>query len=149
MMSTNDAQILIVDDDELDVELAKRAFRKAGFDNRVKSADNGEVALEMLRGINGSGRLKQPFIILLDLNMPRMDGHEFLEALRADRDLASSVVFVLTTSNVARDVAKAYSKNIAGYVLKSSVGDGFVTFIDMLVQYGSLVEFPPNVTGNP
>jgi CheY-like chemotaxis protein len=74
-----------------------RAFKKAKIANPVSLAHDGIDALEMLRGTNGRERFPRPFLILLDLNMPRMNGIEFLKELRQDDELRKSIVFVMTT----------------------------------------------------
>lgn len=138
----NEVTVLIIDDDELDVEATTRALRKARIGNEIVSAENGEVALELLRGQNGRDRVSRPYIVLLDLNMPRMTGLEFLEELRKDSDLSDSVVFVLTTSDDDRDRWKAYDQNVAGYILKTNVGEGFMNLVNMLDGYWKIVELP-------
>jgi DNA-binding NarL/FixJ family response regulator len=77
--------------------------------------------------------------------MPRMNGIEFLEAVRADPDLAQSVVFVLTTSNRDEDIMAAYNHQIAGYLLKSRAGKDFIDLITLLDSYWRIVEFPSEV----
>ena len=89
--------------------------------------------------------MPRPYLILLDLNMPRMNGVEFLQALRQDEDLKQSIVFVITTSNRDEDVVAAYNEQIAGYILKSRVGEDFVNLITMLDMYWRIVEFPAEV----
>ncbi|TRX02919.1 response regulator [Candidatus Methylobacter oryzae] len=134
--------ILLVEDDEVDVMAVKRAFQTIKIANPLFVVNDGIEALETLRGSNGRPRLPRPFIILLDLNMPRMSGLEFLEELRKDPELHSSVVFVMTTSADEQDRISAYEKNIAGYVLKHSVGHSFMDAISMLEHYWRVVELP-------
>jgi CheY-like chemotaxis protein len=105
---------------------------------------DGIEALNVLRGEAGHSRLPQPYVILLDINMPRMNGLEFLHALRRDPTLKRSIVFMLTTSNRDEDKLAAYDEQIAGYLLKSRAGEDFRHVIDLLDSYGSTVEFPPN-----
>jgi DNA-binding NarL/FixJ family response regulator len=97
----------------------------------------------MLKGTNGEPKLPRPHLVLLDINMPRMNGIEFLQALREDADLHDTVVFVLTTSKSDEDKVAAYQANPAGYVLKSDVGAGFVGLVTLLDHYWRIVEFPP------
>src|SRR5688500_18063224 len=104
--------ILLVEDDELDVMNVERAFKKNNIVNPLHIAGNGVEALEMLRG---EGIPKDRRLILLDLNMPRMGGIEFLKELRADPDLKATTVVVLTTSDEERDKVNAYDLNVAGY----------------------------------
>ena len=134
--------ILLAEDDEVDVMAVKRAFQTMKIANPLFVVNDGIEALEILRGTNGRTRLPRPFIILLDLNMPRMGGLEFLDELRKDPELHSSVVFVMTTSADEQDRISAYEKNIAGYVLKHSVAHSFMDAISMLEHYWRVVELP-------
>ena len=133
--------VLLVEDDEVDVMNVKRAFEKNHIMNPLYLATNGIEALELLRGddIPASRRL-----VLLDLNMPRMNGIEFLQELRQDPQLAATTVVVLTTSNDERDKVEAYSLNVAGYILKPVTFDNFCEAMVALNKYWSLVEFPTN-----
>jgi len=82
-------------------------------------------------------------VILLDLNMPQMDGIEFLNELRKDKQLKRHIVFILTTSSDERDLCKAYEKNVAGYVLKSEAGENFMKLIQMMDSFIMTIQFPP------
>lgn len=137
-----EATILLVDDDEVDILATKRAFRQKKIANHIAVAHDGIEALEILRGENGKEKLEKPFLILLDLNMPRMTGFEFLDVIREDPHLKDSIVFVLTTSNNDEDRCQAYDRNIAGYILKSNVGDNFIHAVSMLKLYWRVVEMP-------
>lgn len=143
MDTVNSVNLLLVEDDEVEAEAIERAFRKAKIANPITQAGDGIEALEILRGQNGKTPIPRPYLILLDLNMPRMNGIEFLHELRQDEELKDSIVFVLTTSNADRDKLQAYSEHIAGYIVKGNVGDDFVELTDMLKLYWRLVEFPP------
>lgn len=134
--------ILLVEDDEVDVMAVKRAFRELKIANPLTLAKDGIEALEILRGINGYSPIPRPLIILLDLNMPRMGGLEFLDELRKDPDLHRCVVFVMTTSADERDRVRAYDKNVAGYVLKHNLEHSFMDAIAMLEHYWRVVELP-------
>jgi CheY-like chemotaxis protein len=133
--------ILLVEDDEVDVMAIRRAMKRSKISNPVHVAGDGLEALEQLRAVDETA-IPRPFIILLDLNMPRMNGLEFLEELRQDEALQDSIVFVLTTSDSDRDRVAAYRKNIAGYVLKSNVGDQFIQLLSMLDSYWNVVVLP-------
>jgi CheY-like chemotaxis protein len=138
-MTNRALNILLVDDDDIDVMTVQRAFRKNNLANVLKVAGDGIQALEMLR----SGEVPiDNRIILLDINMPRMDGIEFLRELRADPALASATVVVLTTSNEDRDRIQAYELNVAGYLLKPVTFASFVEKMAMLDNYWTLMEFP-------
>ena len=131
--------ILLVEDDEVDVMNVKRAFTKHNITNPLFVASDGLEALEMLRS-NGVPEGRR--IVLLDLNMPRMNGIEFLREVRNDSRLAATPIIVLTTSNDDRDKVDAYNLNVAGYLLKPVT---FASFCDLMVtlnKYWSLVELP-------
>lgn len=140
-MQTQAVNILLVDDDDVDTEMVIRGFRNHRIANPITVAENGTEALKVLRG-NGEGPLVKPFVILLDLNMPGMNGFEFLEELRDDPKLKDSVVFVLTTSNAETDRARSYNKNVAGYIVKSEVGPSFKKAVDLLDHYWTTVTLP-------
>jgi CheY-like chemotaxis protein len=131
--------ILLVDDDEVDVMTVKRAFFKANITNQVFVATNGVDALEMLRSeaIPPGRRL-----VLLDLNMPRMNGIEFLREVRKDPKLANLTVVVLTTSNEDRDRVDAFQLNVAGYLLKPVTFHTFADVMSTLNKYWTLMELP-------
>ena len=131
--------ILLVDDDDIDVMNVRRAFKKAGISNPLWVAENGIEALSLLR----SGEIpERNRLILLDLNMPRMNGIEFLRELRKDPALSSIAVVMLTTSNEDRDKVDAYKLNVAGYLLKPVTFPSFVDLMTTLNKYWTLVEMP-------
>lgn len=116
--------ILLVEDDEVDVEAICRLFAQRRVANRLFVASDGVDALRMLHGEDNYA-VTQPCVILLDLNLPRMSGLEFLDELRRDAQLKDTVVFVLTTSNRDDDRIVANSKYVAGYLLKSDADADF------------------------
>jgi CheY-like chemotaxis protein len=131
--------ILLVEDDQVDVMNVRRAFEKNRIANPLFVAGDGIEALEMLRG----GRVPlSRRIILLDLNMPRMTGIEFLRELRKDHALMPTPVIILTTSNDDRDKIEAYHLNVAGYLLKPVTFINFVELMATLNKYWALVELP-------
>ena len=131
--------ILLVEDDEVDVMNVQRAFKKNNIANPLTIAGNGLDALEKLR----SGEVpRDRRIILLDLNMPKMNGIEFLRELRADPVLSMTPVVVLTTSNDDRDKIEAYHLNVAGYLLKPVTFTNFCEVMATLNKYWALVEMP-------
>lgn len=131
--------ILLVEDDEVDVMTVKRAFRQNHISNPLFVAHDGVEALEKLRGDEIP---KDRRIVLLDLNMPRMTGIEFLQELRKDPELVSTPVIVLTTSNNDQDKVRAYNLNVAGYLVKPVTFDNFCELMVTLNKYWSLVELP-------
>jgi len=135
-----DAQILLVDDDEVDVRTVRRAFRRQGRAQQLLVARNGVEALARLRTWSGSSN--GPLLILLDLNMPQMNGFEFLDQLRADPDLKRHVVFVLSTSEEVRDIRSAYDRCAAGYMMKSEIGKNPKILTELLSSYLGAVHLP-------
>ena len=131
--------ILLIEDDQVDVMNVKRAFDRNRIVNPLYVAGDGIEGLEMLR--NGTVP-RDRRIVLLDLNMPRMNGIEFLRELRADPRLLNTPVVVLTTSNDDRDKIDAYNLNVAGYLLKPVTFINFVEVMAALNKYWTLVEFP-------
>lgn len=129
--------LLLVEDDEVDVMNIQRAFKKNNIANPMWVAGNGIEALEMLRldKVPAGRRL-----VLLDLNMPKMNGIEFLRELRGDPTLAATSVVVLTTSNDDRDKVEAYNLNVAGYLLKPVTFASFVELTAALNKYWTLSE---------
>lgn len=134
--------VLLVDDDGGDAKAVTRAFRKAHIANPIHRAVDGMQALERLRGDNGTQKLIRPFILLVDLNMPRMNGIQLVRVLREDPGLHDSIVFMLTTSRRAEDKIAAYDLNIAGYVLKETAGVDFKNLIQLMESYSRIVELP-------
>jgi len=138
-VSEKTLNILLVEDDQVDVMNVKRAFDKNRIANPLYVAGDGVEALEMLR----SGAVPaERRLILLDLNMPKMNGIEFLRELRADPALQQAPVVVLTTSNDERDKIHAYNLNVAGYLLKPVTFIAFVELMAALNKYWTLVELP-------
>lgn len=143
LRSGKTVHVLLVEDNAVDREAVRRAFDRHRIANPVHDAVDGVEALAILRGTNGKQRLPRPYLVLLDINMPRMSGIELLRELRADLELHDSIVFVLTTSRSDEDKMAAYDANVAGYILKSDVGAGFVDLVSLLDHYWRVVEFPP------
>lgn len=141
-MTEKTINILLVEDDEVDVMNVKRAFQKNNLNNPIQHAGNGIEALDLLRGQNGQKQIELPRIILLDLNMPKMGGIEFLHELRKDEHLKNISVFVMTTSNEDKDKVDAYNLNVAGYILKPLSMENFVSAVSILKNYWILCEYP-------
>ncbi|HET8695830.1 MAG: response regulator [Burkholderiales bacterium] len=134
--------ILLVEDDDVAAEAVVRSLQKHGCNYPVIWAEDGQVALDILRDKDADRTVPRPRVILLDLNMPRMDGFEFLQQIRSDPALRSDVVFILTTSTADSDRTRAYHECIAGYMVKSSVGPQFVKLVSLLNSYQNAVRFP-------
>jgi CheY-like chemotaxis protein len=131
--------ILLVDDDDLDVMNVQRAFRRANLTNPLHLARDGEQALAMLR--DGTVPISR-LLVLLDLNMPRMNGIEFLRELRADASLRHISVVALTTSSEEQDKVEAYQLHVAGYLVKPVTFTTFVELMSVLQKYWTLMEMP-------
>jgi CheY-like chemotaxis protein len=134
--------ILLVEDDDVAVEAIQRSMKKSDIHFPITVAEDGFVALDILRGMHAQRKVSEPLVVLLDLNMPRMNGFEFLQALRADEILKPTVVFVLTTSGSEVDRAKAYHENVAGYMIKDKVGPQFSKLFKLLNEYAAAVSLP-------
>lgn len=142
-MESKVLNILLVDDDEVDVMNVQRAFRKNNILNPLFIASNGLEALDLLRGTNGKEVIPdERRLILLDLNMPKMGGIEFLRVVRADPKLRSLTVIVLTTSDDERDKVEAYNLNVAGYLVKPVTFMAFVEAMATLNKYWTINELP-------
>jgi CheY-like chemotaxis protein len=136
--------ILLVEDDEVDIMNVKRAFKKYKITNPLYTAGNGIEALAMLRSSTEqySQIPKKRRLVLLDLNMPKMNGLEFLQELRQDEQLKRTPVIVLTTSDEDKDRIEAYNLNIAGYILKPVTFGNFAEVMVALNKYWALCEMP-------
>jgi CheY-like chemotaxis protein len=135
---TNLINILLVEDDEVDIMNVQRAFKKNNINNPLHIARNGIEALDMLKG----NSIPLPKIVLLDINMPRMGGIEFLTTIRAHPEWRALSVFMMTTSNEESDKIAAYDLNVAGYILKPLSFEGFTSAVAILNHYWHLCEIP-------
>jgi CheY-like chemotaxis protein len=136
MRSSKVVTILLVEDDEVDVKALRWAFDKLKIANPLVVAHDGVEAWQMLE------ELPRPFLIITDINMPRMNGIELLRKIRQSENLRDSIVFALTTSNDEQDKIDAYDLNVAGYMLKTDMGTSFTRAISMIDNYWKVVEFP-------
>ena len=135
--------ILLVEDDKVDVMNVRRSFKKANITNPLFIAGNGLDALAVLRGESETIRMpKERRLVLLDLNMPKMGGIDFLKVLRKDPALRRTPVIVLTTSDQERDRVEAYDLNVAGYLLKPVTFSNFAEVMTTLNRYWTLCEIP-------
>jgi len=141
-MCEKDISILLVEDDDVAAESVRRGLSRNGMSYPLIWVEDGRTALEVLRGQSPRAFVKRPRIVLLDLNLPHVDGFEFLSALRADSALHDDVVFVLTTSDTQEDRTRAYRGQISGYMVKSEVGPQFVKVAQLLSAYAEAVCLP-------
>lgn len=140
--NNEEVTLLVVEDDDIDATAISRAFKKLHLTNTLVRARDGIEALEYLRGENSKQQVIKPYMLLVDLNMPRMDGIELLGELRKDPLLSDSVVFVLTTSAADKDKLAAYDQNIAGYIVKSQIQNDFWDVINLLDCFWRVVSLP-------
>jgi len=138
----NPLTILLVEDDDVAAESVMRSLNKPTVPFPIVWAEDGLAALSILRAQDPTRHIQRPLVVLLDLNMPRMNGFEFLQELRSDPDLRDEVVFVLTTSDADADRTRAYHEQIAGYMVKSAVGPQFAKLVQLLLSYASAVRLP-------
>jgi CheY-like chemotaxis protein len=128
--------ILLAEDDEVDVKALRWAFEKLKIANPLLVARDGVEAWEMLP------QVPRPYLIITDINMPRLNGIELLRKIRESAEYRGSIVFALTTSNDEEDKIDAYDLNVAGYMLKSDMGTSFTRAIALIENYWKVVEFP-------
>jgi len=134
--------ILLVEDDSIDVKAFQRAMTKLKIGNPVTICRDGVEGLEHLQNVFENDLDSAPSLLILDINMPRMNGLELLKAIREDERLRHLIVFVLTTSNDEKDKFEAYNLNVAGYMLKSDMGNSFIRAVELVDNYWRVVEFP-------
>lgn len=136
--------ILLVEDDSGDARAVERAFRRERLGNPIVRVVDGVEALEVLRETHHSLSISSSRVLLIDLNMPRMNGFELLQEIRNDPDLHREIVFVLTTSNSDQDIFAAYDLNVAGYITKQRAGEDFLNLVNLMEFYWRIIEFPVN-----
>jgi CheY-like chemotaxis protein len=127
--------ILFVEDDAIEVMMFNRVLQKIGLNHRLIEACNGENALEILKA-----KEVIPDIILLDLNMPKLNGIDFLKILKNDEQLNHIPTIIFTTSNNHRDIAECYKIGIAGYVIKPLKYDDYLVLVKKTLDYWSCNE---------
>jgi CheY-like chemotaxis protein len=132
----NSQPILLVEDDAVDVMTIKRALSDVGAVNEVIHFVNGELALEYLK----SDDHKEPCIIILDLNMPRMNGVEFLKVMKSEPELKRIPVVVLTTSTNERDISESFENCVSGYMVKPADYEKFVSIMQTISSYWTISE---------
>ena len=142
-MNSPEVTILLVEDDDIDAATVVRGLTRADIRNSVVRARDGIEAMEMLLGSNGKQKLMPPYILLVDVRMPRLDGLGLVRRVRSNRMLQRTIVFVLTTSDSDRDRAEAYDAHVAGYIVKSNAPDQFHALARMLDYYLTIVAPPP------
>jgi CheY-like chemotaxis protein len=134
--------VILIEDDEIDAEAIARAFKALGVAVKTSRFVDGRAAIDALRGPWGKQLQNEPHLILLDLNMPRMNGLTFLDELRKEPVLRRSIVFALTGSDQDEDKAAAYDRRVAGYLVKSTLGHDYSALRELLDVYYQAIEFP-------
>ncbi|WP_347157968.1 response regulator [Pontibacter chitinilyticus] len=124
-MSENTVNILLVEDDYLDIMNVERELKKINITYPIHVSRNGKEALNMLRGEGTEKITPAPSVILLDINMPKMNGLEFLAELRREPEFSHIPVFIMTTSNEETDRLAAQRLNVSGYIVKPLTFDSF------------------------
>lgn len=141
-LDSKSISILLVEDDDGDAKAVRRAFQKAKIANPIVRAVDGIEALEILNGAGCKEKMPRPYFLLVDLNMPRMNGIQLVKALREHTDLHQSIVFILTTSKREEDKVAAYDLNVAGYIVKATAGQDFLNLVSLVDCYWRIVELP-------
>ncbi|NRA40293.1 MAG: response regulator [Planctomycetes bacterium] len=134
--------VLLIEDDDIDAMNVERSFKRLGMSHSITRASNGADALDILRNTEWTSNNHFPNIVLLDLNLPRMNGLEFLDVIRDDKILNMLNVFVLTTSTSQHDLDEAYKRNVAGYFVKEFEFDRFVQAIKAINEFWLLSNKP-------
>lgn len=135
-------EFLVVDDNDLDFEKISRSFSQLRISNRLRRARDGIEALDLLRQDSNLEKGPSHFIVLLDLNMPRMGGLELLAKFRDDRQFSNVSVFVLTTSDHPDDICNAHEFNVAGYIVKPVKKDQMLEALTALNHFWTLCKYP-------
>jgi CheY-like chemotaxis protein len=133
--------ILLVEDDRVDILAVKRALKLIQAANPLQVVGNGEEALQYLR----DPKNEKPGLILLDLNMPRMNGIEFLQVVKQDQNLKRIPVVILTTSQEEQDKLDSFNLYVAGYMVKPVSDEKFVNILQVVHQYWTLSEIPHEI----
>jgi CheY-like chemotaxis protein len=128
-------QILVVDDDDADALMISEALTSTGTDTSVERVADGREALDYLRREGRFAEAPRPDLILLDLNMPRMDGRETLAAIKSDERLKAIPVVILTTSGAAPDIASSYQHRANAYVTKPFGLDDFESTVQLINRF--------------
>jgi two-component system, chemotaxis family, response regulator Rcp1 len=136
-------EILLVEDNPGDVRLTQEAFREGRMANRLHVVDDGEKALQFLRGEGEFAQAVRPDLILLDLNLPRLDGREVLRVIKADPVLRTIPVVVLTTSAAEQDILRSYDLHANCFVTKPVDLDRFLEIIRSIEHFWmTIVKLP-------
>ena len=134
-MGETKVSVLLVEDNDFDVKRVLRGFAKLGDSRPIIRARDGLEALSIIRGEADTESLSKPFVVMLDLNMPRMGGLEFLDEIRTDEALRKTPVCIVTTSEFHLDIGKAYDRMVSGFFVKPDTADEMINVLKTLSQY--------------
>lgn len=137
-MNKNQREVLLVEDDRVDAMLIKKAFKRLEINNPIHHVENGEDAVAFLKNEENV----KPWIVLLDLNMPRMNGIEFLEIVKSDPELKNIPIIVLTSSLEQRDRSSAFDFGVAGYMVKPVTYADLLNLMEAIRQYWTFSKLP-------
>ena len=141
--SSRPIEILLVEDNPGDVFLTKKAFETGKIANNLQVASDGEMALRMLKKEDDFSDSVTPDIILLDLNLPKMDGREVLESIKDNEELKRIPVVILTSSNAERDIVASYNLHANSYIVKPVDFSKFTEIVDSIENFWfSIVVLP-------
>lgn len=146
MPESNIVEVLLIEDNPQDLELALRAFKKANLTNRIEVARDGAEALAFLfcEGPHANRRIEEgPKLVLLDLKLPKVDGMEVLRRMKSDPRTRSIPVVVLTSSKEQKDVVESYNLGVNSYIVKPVNFERFATAVQELGYYWLLLNQPP------
>ncbi len=144
------AQILLVEDNRGDALLTRRAFGRAKAPNEITVASTAEIGLSILRNEDEHAETQRPDIVLLDLNLPAMNGHDFLAAVKDDPKLRQIPVIILSSSNAGNDVTTSYRRHANGYITKPLTPGGYDEIVTKIEDYWfGLMQLPPDGQDQP
>ena len=133
--------VVMVDDEDFDTYLVERSYQKSNLDNPFLAFNDGPPFLQFMEDVK-NGKEQAPLLVLLDINMPRMNGHEFLAALRDSEKLKHARVFVFTTSDSKKDIDLAYKNNVSGYIVKPNSSSVLRNILLSLQNFWDICENP-------
>lgn len=142
MRRTREPTLLLVEDDEMDIMLFERHAKRHKLAQAIDIVKDGEQALSYLKEVRGVDGVP-PVVLVTDLNMPGMTGHELIDDIRATPHLANMIIFVISTSDLDSDISRAYANHVAGYIVKDTSGAATETCVQMLSHFCSAVTVSP------
>lgn len=141
MSNTGINTLLLVEDDPIDVELFLRAAKKTGLETPVNAFPSGEEALTFLKDLKPTGDIP-PVLVITDINMPGLNGHEVMEDVRKDPHLAETLFIMLSSSDQGKDISRAYRNGAIGYVIKGASTESITRCVNLVKAYVDTVALP-------